>query len=204
MRLEWLEDILAVLDTGSLNRAAQHRLLTQPAFSRRMKVIEDYVGVELLDRSRRPAQLHKSARDQQDRIRDLVASIHDLLYELRRQNHETHNRVVIASQHAITTSIAPAIVKRLTSSLELSIRLRSANRDQCLGLLITRQANMMISYRAVFENTPAVQDYLQEIIIGREQLIPVIGKSFLPMLEDSYSRSELPIVAYPVDVFLGR
>jgi DNA-binding transcriptional LysR family regulator len=34
MRLEWLEDILAVMETGSFIRAAEQRLLTQPAFSR--------------------------------------------------------------------------------------------------------------------------------------------------------------------------
>lgn len=204
MRLEWLEDILAVLETGSLNRAAQQRLLTQPAFSRRMKVIENYVGVELLDRSRKPAQLHKSVRDQQDRIRELAAGIHELLYELKRQDREIHNRVIVASQHAITTSMAPGLVKRLTASMDLSIRLRSANRDQCLGLLITKQANMMISYRAAFENMLATEDYLEEIIIGREQLIPVFGTSFLPMLKDNYAGDELPVIAYPADVFFGQ
>ena len=37
MRLEWIEDILAVLDTGSLARAAEKRLLTQSAFTRRVR-----------------------------------------------------------------------------------------------------------------------------------------------------------------------
>ncbi len=36
MRLEWIEDILCVIDTGSFTQAAQKRHLTQPAFTRRI------------------------------------------------------------------------------------------------------------------------------------------------------------------------
>ena len=43
MRLDWLDDLLAVLEQGSLSRAAESRQLTQPAFSRRIKAIEDYL-----------------------------------------------------------------------------------------------------------------------------------------------------------------
>jgi DNA-binding transcriptional LysR family regulator len=40
MRLEWLDDILAVAQTGSFSEAAQKRHLTQSAFSRRIRTIE--------------------------------------------------------------------------------------------------------------------------------------------------------------------
>ena len=49
MRLDWIDDILAVLDCGSLARAAQKRSLTQPAFTRRVRLIEDSIGAELLE-----------------------------------------------------------------------------------------------------------------------------------------------------------
>ncbi len=41
IRLEWLEDILAVAETGSFSEAAERRHLTQSAFSRRIRNIED-------------------------------------------------------------------------------------------------------------------------------------------------------------------
>ena len=57
MKLEWLEDLLAVIDQGSLSKAAVARHLTQPAFSRRVRAIEGYLGCELFDRDRKPLQL---------------------------------------------------------------------------------------------------------------------------------------------------
>jgi DNA-binding transcriptional LysR family regulator len=204
MRLEWLEDLLAILETGSLNKAAERRFITQPAFSRRVKVIEDYIGVELVDRTRKPAQLKKSAVDQQDRIRELVGGIHDLVYELKRRDREMHNRIVIAGQHAITSVVAPELVRRLTATMDLNVRLRSANRDECHGFLVTRQADIMLSYRTVDEAAPAEETYFEEVVIGRERLIPVFASDSLAALDESHERSDLPVVAYPADVFLGR
>ncbi|MFU8778000.1 MAG: helix-turn-helix domain-containing protein, partial [Roseovarius sp.] len=50
MRLEWLDDILAVADAGSLARAAEIRHVSQSAFTRRLRAIEDTLGVPLFDR----------------------------------------------------------------------------------------------------------------------------------------------------------
>lgn len=44
MRLEWLEDIVAVIDTGPFNATADRRYVTQPVFSRRIRAIEDYLS----------------------------------------------------------------------------------------------------------------------------------------------------------------
>ena len=54
MRLEWLDDILAIASTGSFSGAAERRHLTQSAFSRRIQQIEQHIGVELFDRSQKP------------------------------------------------------------------------------------------------------------------------------------------------------
>ncbi len=110
MRLDWLDDVLAVLDAGSLNEAAERRLLTQPAFSRRIKTMEELLGVELVDRRRKPAQPSAALLDQQNRIRELAGELRALVADLKREARQTQNRVVIASQHAITTSTVTAIV----------------------------------------------------------------------------------------------
>jgi len=204
MRLEWLEDILAVLETGSLNRAAEQRLLTQPAFSRRIKSIETYIGVDLLDRSRKPAQLKKAVRDQQPRIQELAAGLRELVYEFKRQDRETHKQIVIASQHAIAATVAPDLVRRLSSNDDISIRLRSANRDECYALLITKQADIALMYRSASDPLPASEDYLEEEEVRSERLVPVLARSELPKFNDDLAKGELAVVAYPTDVSLGQ
>jgi DNA-binding transcriptional LysR family regulator len=46
----WLEDFLALVDLANFSRAAEHRNVTQPAFSRRIRMLEEWIGVALVDR----------------------------------------------------------------------------------------------------------------------------------------------------------
>jgi len=204
MRLEWLEDILAVMETGSLIKAAEQRLLTQPAFSRRIKTIENYIGVELFDRSKKPAQLKKTVIDQQRNIQEIAAGLRDLRHELKRQDRETQNHIVIASQHAITTSIVPSLVKKLSADNDISIRLRSVNRDECYALLMTKQADFIMIYQSVNEPFPSQEGFLEEISLGQDRLIPVYATAELPNLNENYSNGNIPLIVYPADAFLGQ
>ncbi|WP_210245295.1 LysR family transcriptional regulator [Martelella alba] len=204
MRLEWLEDIVAVMETGSFNAAATRRNVTQPAFSRRIRAIEDYVGTELFDRERKPVGLKPSIATHQDEIKQLVAGLKDLVYELRQQGRAANNRIVIASQHAITAARAPAIVEMFSGAIDVSIRLRSANRDECLALLVTKQADLLLNYQSASEANAEAEGYLERVNLGSEAFIPVFASHSIGLLNDFYARGELPIIAYPGDAFLGR
>lgn len=204
MRLEWIEDILAVLKAGSLSRAAEQRYLTQPAFSRRIRSIEDYLGVELIDRTRKPAQLRPVIFDQQERLEGLVAELHDLLNDLRQQERKTENRIVIASQHGITAAIAPTVVKRLSANMDTNVRLRSANRDECFALLLAKQADLTLTYRLPAEEHPVQGSFIEECDFGRDQLVPVFATDSLATLNEHYRRGEAPVIVYPGEVFLGQ
>ena len=50
MQLEWLEDFIELARTRSLSRAAEIRCVTHPAFGRRIKALEDWFGVPLIER----------------------------------------------------------------------------------------------------------------------------------------------------------
>lgn len=203
MRLEWLEDIVAVIETGSFNAAATRRNVTQPAFSRRIRAIEEYIGAELFDRDRKPVGLKLAISAQQEDIKRLVAQTKELVYELRRHGRETNNRIIIASQHAITATRAPAIVETLSKRIDVSVRLRSANRDECLAFLMTKQADLLLNYESAAEADSKAEDYFERAQIDTERFIPVFASSSLNLLNDCYARGELPIVAYPSDAFLG-
>ena len=158
MRLEWFSDLLAIMDSDSLNRAAEKRFLSQPAFSRRIRVIEEYIGVELLDRSRKPARLKPRVLEQKHKIQQLVNGIHELMQEFQRSDNETMNSMVIACQHAITTSIAPGLIKRASDDIDLNIRLRSANRDECYAMLMTKQADIMLVFASQSEQLSSQEE----------------------------------------------
>jgi hypothetical protein len=51
MELIWFEDYLALAETLNFSRAAEARHVTQPAFSRRIRALEAWIGAELFTRT---------------------------------------------------------------------------------------------------------------------------------------------------------
>lgn len=205
MRLEWLEDLLAVAETGSFQRAAERRRLTQSAFSRRIQHIEQQIGVELFDRSRKPVQLHPAIAQQRNQTSRLADDLRQLGNDLRRGERMAANRIIIASQHALTTALTPQILKRIQCRhADTHVRLRSANLDECFALLLSRQADIALVYRLPDAPHPIGDSFVETARIGTDLLIPVIAASETAALAARMAEGELPYVAYPTEVFLGQ
>ena len=60
MELKWLEDLLVLLEEKSVTRAAARRHVTQPAFSRRIRQLEQWLGAEIVDRSTKPVSFRQT------------------------------------------------------------------------------------------------------------------------------------------------
>ncbi|MCR8724686.1 LysR family transcriptional regulator [Frigidibacter sp. ROC022] len=205
MRLEWLEDILAVAATGSFSEAAERRRLTQSAFSRRIRSIEDYVGVELFDRSRKPVHLTATTLAQREQIAALTGMLRQLVEDLRHGDRKSGKRIVVASQHALTTSLAPALIGYLRGrDDDVFVRLRSANLDECFAQLLARQADLAIVYRLPGHEHPVRGDHIQSLTIGTDRLIPVISSDAAAEVLAGLDAGVLRHIAYPTGVFLGQ
>jgi DNA-binding transcriptional LysR family regulator len=205
MKLEWLEDILAVAETGSFTEAAERRYLTQSAFSRRIQQIEEYVGVELFDRRSKPVRLCPTTENQREHIADLIGLLRQLVIDLRLGAKTSANQVVIASQHALTATLAPTIINRAQScDPNTSVKVRSANLDECLTMLLSRRVDVALLYRLPGSDHPVRPDFVETMTIGSDRLVPTIGRSRVDWLEENMKLKHLPLIVYPAEVFLGQ
>lgn len=202
MRLEWLDDILAVAEQGSFQAACERRNISQPAFSRRIRQIEQALGTPLFDRSTRPARLAPHVVDLLDRMRELSVGLRDLTSALRDSGGQ-RRRLVIVSQHAIAATSTPEIIGSF-ADLDIDTRLRSANRDECLAQIMTRRADIAFIHDVVGAQEVLGAEFLEIREIGIETLIPVFASDRIDTLNKAYLRGELPVIAYPADVFLGQ
>ena len=57
MELAWLEDFLTLAQQRNFSRAAEARHISQPAFSRRVRMLEDWIGAPLFDRDTHRVEL---------------------------------------------------------------------------------------------------------------------------------------------------
>ena len=201
MRLDWIEDIIAVLDAGSIGKGAARRHVSQPAFSRRLRAVEEALGVELFDRQGRPAVARPGVAELGPRLRAAAQEIRQLRVDLRLAAGREASGVVIAAQHSLTTSMAAGIVERLSGPhFSGGVRLRSANRDACAAMLMAGEADIALLHRLRGEQ---VVDRPSEVEIADFAM-----ESFLPVAirreADRIDGGELRLIAYPGEVFLGR
>jgi LysR family transcriptional regulator, hypochlorite-specific transcription factor HypT len=199
MNHDWLDDILAVLDAGSFVGAAERRNITQSAFTRRIRAIEDGLGAPLFDRRRKPVVLLPALRGQEPALRRLAQDMRGLRGDLRAAARGAGRVVTLACQHAITATLSPGLVKHLTERGWSSVRVRSGNRDECLLQLISGAADMVVTYDHPDPSLDLERSGLIERRIGRETLVPVCLPSLAKTLGD-----DLPVIGYPSDVFLGE
>lgn len=200
MRLEWIDDILAVLDCGSLAQAAEKRGITQSAFTRRVRTIEDSIGTTLFDRRRKPVTLMPGVQTLEPEMRELSARLHKLGHMLKTTSSRRGKPLTFVCQHALTTTISPRIVRAVTRDGELSVRVHSGNQDDCLMQLLSKEVDLAIMYALPQEPETEISRAFETVDLGEDCLIPVCA----PSLRDKASCAAIPIIAYPADVFLGQ
>jgi DNA-binding transcriptional LysR family regulator len=200
MRLEWIDDILAVLDNGSLARAAEKRLLTQSAFTRRVRLIEDSIGTELFDRRRKPVTVMAGVEALAPEMRDLSLRLRKMRYRLKTSSSQTNGKMSIACQHAITTTVSPWIVRAMAQYDDMSVRVRSGNQDECMVQLLSGEVDFAVMYTVPGDQTAVFEKAFETRQIGSDMLVPVCA----PSLEEIASSPQIPVIGYPGGVFLGQ
>ncbi|MFM7704243.1 MAG: LysR family transcriptional regulator, partial [Rubrivivax sp.] len=78
MTLVQLRHLIALAETGSFSRAAERVHLTQSALSRSIQSLEEELGVALVDRVGRRAELTPVGRETLEEARRLVLDAQDL------------------------------------------------------------------------------------------------------------------------------
>ena len=200
MRLEWIDDILAVLDCGSLAQAATKRHLTQSAFTRRVRTIETSIGTTLFDRRHKPISLMPGVQSLEAELRELSARLHELRQTLRTTGNTTGKPLTFVCQHALTTTISPQVVRAATENGDTSVRVRSGNQDECLMQLLSKEVDLAIMYALPKEKSKDISSAFETKSLGADQLIPVCA----PSLQHKVASADFPIIAYPAQVFLGQ
>ncbi|WP_109311902.1 LysR family transcriptional regulator [Ruegeria sp. AU67] len=200
MRLEWIDDILAVLDSGSLARAAEKRLLTQSAFTRRVRLIEENTGATLFDRRRKPVSLMPGVRELEFELRELSARLHRIRHTLKTASDQIGKSLSFVCQHALTTTISPEIVRVLTEGGEISVRVRSGNQDECLMHLISKEVDFAIMYAVPDDSIQEPVNAFETKTLGMDTLVPVCA----PTIRTQVTEAVIPTISYPPEVFLGQ
>lgn len=205
MDLNWLEDVLALLEEGNLTRAAERRNITQPAFSRRIRSFEDWLGADILERRANRIEISEALSSSEGEIRALVARLREMRSEIA--NHEsTRTTVAIAVQHAPVISTFPDMALRAKATFPgFSFRLRAGNLHDCVTTFLRGDASMLLCYEAEGSRPLEFGASVRRGYWGSDYLVPVIGGALRYSVRDNGAvREDLPAVVYPEDSYFGE
>lgn len=203
MRLEWIEDILAVLKTGSLAQAAEARHRTQSAFSRRIAALEAYLGTELFDRKAKPLRPLPNVLAQEAEMRELVMRLQSLEQSLSAGSKSRRKTLTIAGSHSLATTQAPKLVEEIHAEFGLGVSVQSADRDQAILSLLSGEADFALFFQSAQSNEVLGRLDVDVAPMGQDLLRPVAAPSLWQQLQ-LQPHAPYPVITYPKDVFFGR
>lgn len=173
MNLSWLEDFLALAATGNFSRAAEERHMTQPAFSRRVRALEEWLGAELFDRSSQPARLTAAGEWFRPNAEDLLGRVARLPADARAFGEANASTLRIAATHALSFTFVPGWLQALEPQASRGpIRLVSDVLQRCEGLLAQRQVQFVIAH-APHAGGELDAAGVPSLVVGEDVLVPV-------------------------------
>ncbi len=214
MDIKWLEDFVTLADTSSFSRAAEMRNITQPAFSRRIKQLEVWLGAALINRATLPAELTPAGRSFLPVARESIRTFYAAREALRPSAEP--GLIRFAALHTLTITFFPQWLGALNAAggpFFTSVMPDRGGIEANLDALIGEEADLLLTYAH-----PAVPFHLdgarfEHLTVARDRLIPlaapriVVGGKVLPgagaIDRAPRARLELPYLGYGFSSFFG-
>lgn len=205
MDSRWLEDVLILLEEGNMTRAAERRNITQPAFSRRIRNFESWLGQPVMERGANRVDISAALASNETEIRALLARLRDLRGKIANFDADI-STITIAAQHAPVFSTFPDMALRAKTLLPgVRFRLRPGNLRDCVTVFLRRDATILLVYEAEHMVPLPFSDGVTRSVWGWDQLIPVIGGGLRFLVGgDGEIPWDTPAIVYPEESYFGE
>lgn len=208
MNLIWLEDFMALAATGNFSRAAEDRHSSQPAFSRRIRALEEWIGAELFDRRSQPAQLTEAGEWFTGVAQELIARVARVPGDARKVAEASSVTLRIASTHALSFTFLPRWLRSLESNTTLGpVQLMSDVLQRCEALMLQSKVQFVLSHAHGKAQGALDAEPYRSTRIGEDLLIPVSAPDGEGRARHQLARRgdvAVPMLQYTEESGLGR
>ena len=208
METKWLEDFVSLAETNSFSRSAELRHVTQPAFSRRIKSLEAWIGVDLIDRTSYPTRLTQAGEVFYEQAIVMLGQIDGARALLRGKQTTVQTTVDFAVPHTLSLTYVPRWLNKLNEAFgNINSRLLALNVHDAVMTLVEGGCDLLLCYH--HPRQPLLLDSSQYdmISMGTEALRAYTRcdrhgtpELLLPGSPDA----PLPFFAYTNNAYLGR
>jgi DNA-binding transcriptional LysR family regulator len=198
MDLIWLEDFLAIAEEGGFSRAAERRHVTQPALSRRIRALEEWLGTALFERSTHTLTLTPAGETfrpvAEDVLRRVLVGREEAL-ETARLKAET---ICFAATHALSQTFFPDWIRRAETALGgAAVQLVAANFAGSEKLLLDAQVHFLLAHHHPSLVSRLDSDRFQRIELDTDVLVPISAPGPAPPVRGRRRSQAEPRYALP-------
>lgn len=208
MELNWLEDFLSLAETGSFSRSAQLRHVTQPAFSRRIRALESWIGAALVDRTSYPTKLTPAGEAFKESAAALLRDLYDARAMVRGSRPIPADTLAFAVPHALSLGFYPRWLTKVERGFgAFGCKLVALNVHDAVMSLVEGNCDLLMCYHHPQQPIQLDELRYEMLPLGREMIRPYakVTKTGAPMFRlPGTVENPVPHLAYSSNAFLGR
>ncbi len=208
MESKWIEDFLSVAETLNFSRSAKLRNMTQPAFSRRIKALENWLGAELFDRAVYPTRLTPAGETFLGHAKEMLAQAIHTRSVLRGQTADVQSKVTFAMPHTLSLTYFPQWLSEVEQTMGMTtVRLMAGNVHDSVMELVDGNCDLLICYHHAFQSVELDSQRYEMLKIGTEFIRPYTktdasGKPLYSL--PGTANKPVPFLSYSPSTSLGR
>ncbi len=204
--MKWLEDFSALAATHSFSQAAEKRFVTQPAFSRRIRSLEEALGLTLVNRACTPVELTEAGQLFLVTARSVIEQLGDVVRHLHHLEGQQGEVLQFAAAHSLALGFFPPWIARLRSEgLNLASRLVATNVGEAVHALREGACDLILAFYDPDASLQMDPEIFPSLHLGRTEMLPVCAVAADGQaLFDLESGQSVPLLAYSAGAFLGR
>jgi DNA-binding transcriptional LysR family regulator len=206
--LAYLLDFQALAELGNFSRAATLRNMTQPAFSRRIRALEDWAGTPLFHRATSPVTLSDAGRALQPAVSEALLCLARGRDEARAAASRDGATLHFAATHVLSFTFFPSWLRGLEGGQPLeAVQLSSDSLSACEQLMQQGQAQFLLCHHHPAAPVRLEPARFHSIRIGTDLLMPVSapGEAGEPLhVLSPEDATPVPYLAYSEESGLGR
>lgn len=176
MELRWLEDFIVLAETRHFSRAADQQNVTQPTFSRRIKLLEESMGTTLVNRQTLPLSLTPAGEEFLTLCKQITERVRVTRERLKNLAREDARRVKLAAPQSLVTHFVPGWLEAngMQTQVEPYLRATSWLIGDYFQALERGEVDLALCYWPEGRTTLDLDlTGVRYIEIGEERLVPV-------------------------------
>lgn len=208
--LDWIKDFLVLRETRNFRLAAKRRNISPPAFSRRIKALEAWIGANLFDRGMQSVGLTRSGEKFVSTARQILTLSDKAQSEARKSNESNRNQIRFAVNRGVGMTLLPEWFRRIEKSIgsfRICIRTDYQSLDEYLIALEENTVDFVVGYLNETLETTFSQDKFDVLNLLTTWAVPVCrpddsGQPIFSVCEDGVG--QIPICKFSAYTLLGR